>query len=74
MDNSVPEGAASASEGVRSRSLGQVQVSVRGDRVVVLVVVGLDSGAGHLDEGVGVVEEAGSDGGVVDPRGGRKAA
>ena len=67
VGNVVPEDADFGGEGVRAGAVGQVQGFVRGDGVVVAVGVGLDGGAGELDEGVGVVEKAGADGGVVDP-------
>ena len=67
VGNVVPEDADFGGEGVRAGAVGQVQGFVRGDGVVVAVGVGLDGGAGELDEGVRVVEKAGADGGVVDP-------
>lgn len=70
----VPEGAAAAGEGVVPALAREVEVAVRGDGVVVLVVVRLDGRAFHLDEGVGVVEQARTHGRVVDPRGWRQAA
>ena len=70
----VPEDADFGREGVGARAVGQVLGGVGGDRVVVAVAVGLDGGAGELDEGVWVVEETGADGGVVDPGGGGEPA
>ena len=67
VGDGVPERARSAGEGVGSRFLGQVQVAVGGDGVVVDVVVGHEGGAGEFDKGVWVVEEAGADSSVVDP-------
>ena len=74
MYDGIPEGAATAGERVVSGFFGKIEVAVGGDGVVVLVVVGLDGGAGQFDEGVGVVEKAGADGCVIDPGGGGKAA
>lgn len=70
----VPEDADFGGEGVWAGAAFQVQGGVGGDRVVVGVGVGLDGGAGEFDEGVWVVEEAGADGGVVDPGGSGEAA
>ena len=64
----VPEDADFAGVRVRSRAAVEIERGVGGDGVVVAVGVGLDGGAGEFDEGVRVVEEAGADGGVVDPR------
>ena len=73
MGDGVPEGGAAAGEGVGSRSLGEVKAAIGGcvgglggAGDVVGVVVGLEGGAGDFDEGVGVVEETGAYGGVID--------
>lgn len=70
----IPEDGDFPGQGVRSGAGFEVEGGVGGDGVVVDVVVGLDGGAGELDEGVWVVKEAVSNGGVVDPGGGGKAA
>lgn len=67
VGDGIPERARSAGEGVGPGFLGQVQVAVCGDWVVVYVVVGYKGWAGEFDEGVWVVEEACADSGVVDP-------
>ena len=63
----IPEDTDFAGGGVRARTAFQVQGVVGRDGVVVAVGVGLDGGAREFDEGIWVVEEAGADGGVVDP-------
>ena len=63
----VPEDADFRREGVWAGALVQVQRCVGLDGIIVGVDVGLDRGAGQLDEGVWVVKEIGSDGRVVDP-------
>lgn len=70
----VPEDGDFPSQGVGSGAGFEVEGGVGGDGVVVDVVIGLDGGAGELDEGVWVVKEAVANGGVVDPGGGGKAA
>ena len=70
----VPENGDFPGQGVRSGAGVEVESGVGGDGVVVDVVVGLDRGAGELDEGVWVVKETVANGGVVDPGGGGKTA
>lgn len=70
----VPEDGNFSGQGVRSGAGLEVEGGVGGDGVVVDVVVGLDGGAGELDEGVWVIKEAVADSGVIDPGGRWKAA
>ena len=74
MGDVVPEDGDFARERVGSGAGVEVEGFVGGRRVLVDVGVGLHGWGGEFDEGVWVVEEAGADGGVVDPGGGGQAA